>query len=588
MGFDPPPAASAAQRIKRLVAALQASGGMAEGKFLAIGHALERAVAILAALAAAFDALLAEMQGSAVTEARQDLTAAAADAVVLADAPSANAAGLARLTTMSGSIGGCMHAMGRIVRDIDVLAMNARLIAAGMGGAGSDFLDFAGAIRRSANLAQTRLDAVTHELTDLDTHLEAARSGVATFLNCHQESLRAIPVRLTAALAALHAQDRLAAAATATVGHRLSDAYNEVAAMIVALQLGDITRQRVEHMVIAATGLQMLAEQPNGGRNGLVALGSRIAAAQLRDTADELDLEAERIAARLAGLAEGARAIGRLSAQTYGGADHAHSHCMAKLAEDVRDTQTLFERVCLARDETERRIAGVLDAAGRLVAHIRTLGRIEADIRIMGLNTTLKCSRLGSIGRPLSVIAQELRDGGGQVMLQASMASEQVQQLVALAGSLTSTWPAAIGTDAGLEDGAQPASPNGSGAGEVVGDQMLAAFGCLSHAGEALANALGELQRDSVTASGLLETAAAGFSVHRDISEVLRSSADALSALAEEAVDADINSTSRNALLAQFAATYTMAREREVHRRFAPDAPLDVPTAADALEDMLF
>ena len=32
----------------------------------------------------------------------------------------------------------------------------------------------------------------------------------------------------------------------------------------------------------------------------------------------------------------------------------------------------------------------------------------------MGLNTTLKCGRLGVVGRPLSVIAQELRDCGGR------------------------------------------------------------------------------------------------------------------------------------------------------------------------------
>ena len=33
----------------------------------------------------------------------------------------------------------------------------------------------------------------------------------------------------------------------------------------------------------------------------------------------------------------------------------------------------------------------------------------------MGLNTTLKCGRLGDLGRPLSIIAQELRVYANQI-----------------------------------------------------------------------------------------------------------------------------------------------------------------------------
>ncbi|MDR3538494.1 MAG: hypothetical protein P4L71_18505, partial [Acetobacteraceae bacterium] len=223
---DQPPAARpsdaspAARRLGRVATGLQTSGGTAEHKFLAIGQALERAVAIHATLAAAFDTLLAEMHGSAVSEARAKLATAATAAAALAEAPLADGAALEQMVRLAGAIGGSMTALKRIVGDIDVLAMNARLTAAGMGGVGGDFLDFAGAIRRSAQLAEARLGEVNHELTALHGHLTAARTDIAAFAAGHQAALRGVPARLTAAIGALSTQDRLAAAATAAVGRR--------------------------------------------------------------------------------------------------------------------------------------------------------------------------------------------------------------------------------------------------------------------------------------------------------------------------------------------------------------------------------
>ncbi|MDR3538966.1 MAG: hypothetical protein P4L71_20900, partial [Acetobacteraceae bacterium] len=374
---------------------------------------------------------------------------------------------------------------------------------------------------------------------------------------------------------------RLAAAATAAVGRRLTEAHGKVAAMIVALQLGDITRQRIEHMVDAIILMTDLAYPGGDHAAAPVAAGCALAAAQLRDTAVELDQEAERIAGRLASLAEDAREVGRVSEQTYGGADRAHSNCIAKLEQDVRDTSALFEQVWHARDETERRVGEVSDAADRLVAHVRTLGSIEADIHIMGLNTTLKCGRLGTIGRPLSIIAQALRDCGKGVMGQVGTASQQLQQLVALTASLTG---AADETPDGGTTGQRPS------AARSVADRMLTALGQLSHAGQALVGALAGLQRDSLAASSLLETAAAGFSVHRDLSEVLRSAAATLDGIAAESDTVDADPAATAALLDRVAASYTMARERDIHRRFAPDSAAcrTAERAPDALEDMLF
>ena len=54
-------------------------------------------------------------------------------------------------------------------------------------------------------------------------------------------------------------------------------------------------------------------------------------------------------------------------------------------------------------------MAAVLDAAGALTQRLANMQSVQEDIRILGLNATLKCGRLGTLGRPLAAVAQELR-----------------------------------------------------------------------------------------------------------------------------------------------------------------------------------
>ena len=94
--------ASITERIQQTTEALGAISLLTERKFLAIGDRVERAVAILARLAATFEALLQEMRSDAVVQARQAIALAADEAGRLADAPYSEAAMLERLARYDG------------------------------------------------------------------------------------------------------------------------------------------------------------------------------------------------------------------------------------------------------------------------------------------------------------------------------------------------------------------------------------------------------------------------------------------------------------------------------------------------------
>lgn len=574
---------SVTERIQQATDALGAIGVLTEQKFLAIGDSVERAVAILDHLTVTFEALLAEMQSGAVMQARQDLALAATEAGRLADAPGSEAAALQRLADTTDAINARIAAMRKIARDVDVLAINARLIAAGMGEAGADFLGFAAEIRHSAELALRRLEQIGHELTNAREQLETARNGVMAYAERHGASLRAIPERLTAAVGTLQAHDRLAAEAATTIATRAADVHRQVAGIIVELQLGDITRQRVQHMQDVAETLLCLASPaavaqsewralPPGGIAALLHAGCNLAAAQLCDTADELDKEAARVAQGLGRLAANAQDISRLGEATYGAADARHRGFMAELEANLRETEGLFEGLRAARDDTQRRIANVLTIAHGLGENIDTLQGLEAGIRIMGLNTTLKCGRLGVLGRPLGVIAQELRDYGGRTARHAEAALADLSLLTELAGTFSVTRK----------------EPDGRASGGFAQD-LLAAVDLLGRTGRALSGSLARLDDDSGAASHLLQEAVRGFSVRHDLGEVLHNTAEALGKIAaQEANRATTEPAAIQQMLARFATVYTMARERQVHARSGgatvrEPAPDPEPDLADVL-----
>ena len=590
------PALSISEQIRQTTDALGAIHGLAERKFLAIGNSIEQAVVILARLAAAFESLLAAMQNDAVTQAQQSLALAAAEAATRADAPASQAAALERLAQVANAINVRITAMRQIAGHVDILAINARLMSAGMGEAGDDFLGFAAEIRRSARLAQSTLEQIGHELTNAGKQLAVARAGVLAFAERHGGALRTIPQRLAAAVETFRAHDQLATAAAATVGARTADIHHQVGGMIVELQLGDITRQRIEHMQEVAVVLLQLASPTSiaqgewqalspGTIAALLRAGCNLAAAQLRDTAGELDREAARVANGLSQLAADAQDIGSLGEQAYGAEDEHHRGFMVELEENLRATEALFEGLSAAREDTERHIADVLTIAHRLTGNIDTLRDLEADIRIMGLNTTLKCGRLGVIGRPLSVIAQELRDCGSRTAGHADGALIDLKLLAELAGTLgAGKEPTGSGSGTEMPPGRTAIATHGAAVlpptpmatpprplattGGHFGHGLLGAMDLLGSTGRALSDALAGLDADSAAASELLQAAARDFSVRHDLGEVLNSTADQLGRIAaDQAEQATTETTAVEQLLGRFAVIYTMAREREVHAR---------------------
>lgn len=567
--------------------AVKAASGLTEGTFLEIGRLLGSSVEILERLTALFSRLQVELESAEMRDTTAGLTQVADQVSVLAGARRDEGIELERLSRITAELQRRIDRIYKEVRTIDVLIINAKITASGIGPAGTEFLIYIGEIGQSLKVTEANLQNFRDDLKQVSSHLGAVGAGEAEFDTRHAATVAVIPRQLSDSIDLISARRQAAATAAADVSLKSRQVGAAIARVVMALQIGDASRQRMEHAQEAAELMaQMLSADGASAepwtalagpeRQALAALGCALQAAQMVDAADEFSREVASVHATLGQLSADAREIVRLGQAIYGTTGHGGGPFLAELEDNVLKAHTLLEGFHAARVGADRAMASVLEIAARLAEHIGTVRTVEADIRIMSVNATLKSGRLGGAGRVLGVVAGELTGSSGRTAAESHAATADVERIVAAAGSL-----------AGQEQVRRLA--------EIarVTALMTESVGRLRGVATGLTSALDALAQDGVAVVQALDDTKAGLDDVTSIDAAMREAAGRLSALAAAIEARPVEMTgAAGRLFEMIAARYTMAREREIHARFAPDsAPPIAPVAATAeaaLEDMLF
>lgn len=572
---------SVAVQIDGAAELITSAASMTETTFLEAGQQLEGSAARLQKLTGVFGRLQQELTGPELQAASRGLAQVAAQVTTVAQARSGDRDLLARLGKLATAVDDSVSKMRTEVGTIGVLTVNARIVAAGLGAAGGDFLGYVAEIAPSLAATQSNLEQFDTELTAVSRHLATARAGEVAFDKGHGRAVEALPPRLLGGIEVIGTRRHQAAESAATVGQRAGQISNRIGSAILALQIGDATRQRIEHSQAAA---QLFAELLRGadlgeplwsaldeaGRRQLVARGCRLEAALLDDAADEFEREVATVVAALRDLAAEAAEIVRLGTETFAGSDGG-SPFLRELEADINQVGSIFDSFRSARALADEVMGSVVEIASRLARHIGTVRSLEADIRIMGFNTTFKCGRLGEKGRPLAIISQELRACSMRTGVAAAAVTSDVESIVTSARELTAEERRARGGEV-----------------EAVTKVMADSIALLREAGEALATALAALAADGTEVTRMIDATIERMTARGEIGDALRAAADRLTSYADGiAAEQDI-SAAEAALFGRLTGRYTMAREREVHARVTGAMPAAAVETPASIDDMLF
>lgn len=555
--------------IRRLATDLAGPRQKIEAAFVGVGARLSEGAAMLNGLVRLFDALPAALQGEEVIEASSHLSAVSSKAAELSDTFAQEKADLARLVEVVAAANTPIDELRRTVKMMGIVSVNARVTAAGIVGDSDDFDVFTTDIASLSDSASRTIHDFSLVYRQLTGEVDQAAGQRARFEAAHAHTLSGLARNLTETLAALDAQRAAAIEGSAETGRVSRQIVSRIGSAVMALQVGDSTRQRLEHV---ETGLETLAALL-AGRSALdVTLadgeaGEAIAAisvleqTQLAETAREFAAEVGEAEQSLAALAVDADTIMASSRSLYG-ADPGKASAIANLSVQLRSAVAILRGFEVERAKLEAVATAVQRTVGVLLEHVGAVQDIEANMRLVSLNAAVRCAQLGPRGASLTVIASQLRELTTETVVAAEAAMSRLNE----ASSLASAFGAAAA---------------GDGAGKVaeLEKQAMRALELFTGLDTRLSTALNSLNSDGPKVIAAINAAARGISGQSALAETMDDISLEIAALTSAEPPSSL-APGPAALVEALRKIYTMEAERSAHARLF-GAAVSVAAAAE-------
>lgn len=536
----------------RLASRLAAARGVIEGKFLDLGVTLEKSVEVVGGLIGSLDQLTSLFNAEAVDGATDKLSAAAAALSELGGSRAGHRERCHGLAATSRMLGTHIADMQQALRYLRVFAVNIKVTAGTVPGAFVEFEEFAQEIYSAITEGRVQLDEFARDLASLGALIGTALTHENELDDRCAQVLPAVPLQLAADAVILAEHHKRVAAVAAEVGAIARGLQGKVGMALCGLQIGDTARQRVEHV---ETSLEILARRRAAGEAHPAADAQVLAmlAAQLDDTAESFDREVDKIALSLAGVADDARSLLQLREAARGsGGRGDKTGDIARLEASLGEAMSLVQEMDAAEAAALEVGRTAETTAVGLAQRINSIRTIKASIHSMALNANLKCGRLGDAGRPLSVVAVELRQYADAL---GDTAGQAEAILVELGGGFDTA------ADAG-------------GGSAAVGALLETAAAPIREAERKVGAELAEMAIQGDAVIQALNQATARLNFQGEVSGVLTDAAGRLRPADPGTVE-DLDGAASTALaevMGEIGKLYTMARERQIHAAFAPAA----------------
>lgn len=522
-----------------IVESLAAPRQEIEAAFVTVGEALTKSAGLLDQIVSTFEALPRDLARPELGEATAKLTEVGNRAREISQSFAREQEDITRLVEVVAQANRPIGELRRAIRMMGILAINARVVAASVANL-EDSDVFTTDIATLSGSAAKTIAAFSQIYEKLGGEVHKAAAARAHFEEGHSSTLVDLAERIAASLGDVTSQRQRSADGSSETVRISRDIGQRVMTAVMALQVGDSTRQRVEHIEAALSKV-------DGAETPMLGAVADLASAQLAETIRTLDQDVVEAERALADLAADAKSITARSQQVYGSGDEGSS-ALSRLADEMRQAALVLHN-CESERKKLAEVAGEVEATVNvLLEHVAAVQDIEANMRLVSLNAAIKCAQLGTDGAALNVIARQLRDLTSETVDAAETAASRLGE----AAQLALAFSAASGDEAAdrmakLERDAT----DGLGLMESVETRIQGALGVLGEAGPAVADLLGG--------------ASSGFSNHQSISEALSDAQMRIAALGGvESVRPEPGSPLAS-LLEGIRKSYTMESERRIH-----------------------
>jgi hypothetical protein len=570
--------------LKSVMAELSTLNQPAEDAFLNVGSSLGQASTLIRQVQNSFGELIEQLEGTEAQDIADGMGKASEQMAILAAGSHGSTAMLVRMGAVVKQIEARLAALNKVIGEVAGLAINGKIQAALIAAGGIDFTVFTAEIQRLSVLAYKTIEQTGQRLQALGKAIAEALTEERTFERDAATELTRVQERLADGLTVLMDQHRAAAAAVLQVEAHCRDTADHVAACMTKLQFNDTACQRIEHVREAMATIVDLTQA--GGEDGIDTLAGavcRLQALQLSRTAAEYREQVDALIRHLRDIADDATKVcteaGAAVAQdnrARGGTRQ--DSFTATIERDIAVAAQLLSQETAGQERIKIVVQSVAASFTEMTRDLEAIHSIDSDMRVMGLNATFKCARLGVSGRALGVIAFELRSCSKRTEEISGQISDLLQSAIEMSKML------------GTQEGNEAAQGFEL---ERWMNNSSRALGALS---QRLDSALDKLRGEGERVARLLAESADSIVIHHRMNDALTRASAKLDDFSDAtgAGSADIEAMSER-VRALVAGRYTMQSERLIHQIFAdcfneenhPSCDGEAATS-NSIDDLLF
>ncbi len=425
-------------RIKALTPPLNALYAPMESAFLGIGDHLIQAQAATRHMGETARDLADFLANDGVAACLASLDGTIAQVARLRNAGVSSSDVLEALRCFSATIGKSLTALQRVMGEINVLAINAKVEVAQMDTSSTNFSVFTHEISRLGGRGSRTVDELLAHLAELRAAADQASQLQQKFQTDHRHSLDELGTRLGQALASLKSRRAKGAKALDNLPQATALVGQCIARIVSGLQGSDITRQRLEHVETALANLDTLAHDAESAQ-GLVLVNAmaELQAVQLDHIGDEFAAKIGEIGDGLGDLSDRAATLGceveGIFSLPQGSAG---ATFLADMHQALDQAKSVLGQYADSVEATETSLSTVGQTAASMAQAMQAIADLDADMNLLGLNASIKCGNLGSKGRALNVVAQELRIYARQTRALAMDTAKAIANIRSVLGQL--------------------------------------------------------------------------------------------------------------------------------------------------------
>jgi hypothetical protein len=386
------------------IAAIEQVCSRIEDSFFRAGEQLSRGHTLFQELNQGLTALSDELSGAGLEGASQALQDIAERLNGLVEALPAESALLDTIGKGAAEAGSLLTPLFKHVEMITIIARSAKIEAASLDGDRENFLAFTEEAHDLGKSVQRSIEHCGRDQGLLSEAVETALNRQKDFALKYRAQLSSAGADLISAYAGINEQRSSSVQLAKLAGESTRKIAEAVGRLIVSMQAGDSTRQRLEHV---SQGLRQATSPALGldTGSGLIVL---LQSAQLKDAQREFDRDIGDIIRTLSTiLGDASVVVGRGGSFRGGGGDS--SSVLARVKQTLAQALQLIATCESAGKLVDDALTVVEDTIGKFRRTISGLSEAVVDITLIGMNAGLKASHLGSKGNAFVVIANEIK-----------------------------------------------------------------------------------------------------------------------------------------------------------------------------------